>query len=440
MLRIRQSVLVIVAVVLAIPATAVAQDAQRDAQNKLLAKRAAEADAYRKLGETVQGLQITSETHVRDFVAESDQIRSEFDGFVRGVRFGKPQWDSEGVCMIEAEVTVAKVIEELKQIHSRHYKGRKLKAEDFESIKRYVQKDIISVVGMGAPRPELPPDIPGGDLPLPSGYSAPEPVIPAIWKSIPAQERLMAQRAAELDAKRKLLERIKGLRVTSETRVRDFVAESDVIDADAQGMLVGARQVGKPYYHDSELIVEVTVEVPVESVITTIKTLHKRHYKGSRVTGSDIEQVTHHIKSQTFDAVGMGVPRPQAIQAVSASMATPTPDWAAKPISAEGNGVPPPDMAGTPQGRLMAARAAELDAKRRLGEKVMGFHIDSSTTVRDFVAEYDQINTQLNAYMQGAYVRSTHFDDEDTATVVVEMPGMKVWEVVNTYIRVRRMQ
>lgn len=438
--RIGKSLLVIVAIGLAIPALAVAQDAQRDAQNKLLAKRAAEADAYRKLGETVQGLQITSETHVRDFVAESDQIRTEFDGFVRGVRFGKPKWDSDGMCSIEAEVTVAKVIEELRQIHSRHYKGKTLKAEDFESIKRYIQKDIITVVGMGAPRPELPPDVPGGDLPLPAGYNAPEPVIPAIWKSIPVQERLMAQRAAELDAKRKLLERIKGLRVTSETRVRDFVAESDVIDADAQGTLVGARQVGKAYFHDDELIVEVTVEVPVESVITTIKTLHERHYKGDRVTGKDIEHVTQHIKSQTFDAVGMGVPRPQAIQAVASSMATPIPDWAATPVSAEGNGVPPADKAGTPQGRLMAARAAELDAKRRLGERVMGFHIDSTTTVRDFVTEHDQIDTQLNAYMQGAYVKSTRYDNEGTATVVVEMPGMKIWEVVHTYIRVQKMR
>lgn len=428
----------LIAALLAVPAAAMAQDAQKQAQNKLLAKRAAEADAYRKLGETIQGLQITSETHVRDFVAESDTIRTEFDGFVRGVRFGKPEWDSEGTCMIEAEVTVAKVIEELKQIHRRHYKGDNLKAEDFELIKKYVVKDVIQVVGMGAPRPDLPPDVPGGDIPMPPDVTAPPPVIPALWKSVPPQERLMAQRAAEIDAKRKLLERIKGLRVTSETRVRDFVAESDVIDADAQGILVGSKIVGKPYFYDDELIVEVTVEVPIESVITTIKTLHKRHYKGDRVTGTDIEHITQNIKSQTFQAVGMGVPRPQAVQTVATSLQMNIPDWASKPIRAEGNGVPPSDKAGTPQGKLMAARAAELDAKRRLAEEVMGFQIDSSTTVRDFVTENDQINTQLLAYIQGAYVKDTRFDSEGTATVTVEMPAMRIWEIVHTYIRVRK--
>ena len=429
----------VVAIVAALPLLASAQDAQKDAQNKLLAKRAAEADAYRKLGETVQGLQITSETHVKDFVTESDEIRSSFDGFIRGVRFGKPKWDAEMTCSIEAEVTVAKIIEELKSLHSRHYKGNTLKAEDFNQITTHVKKDIIKVVGMGAPRPDLPPDIPGGDIPMPPGVSAPPPAVPALWKSIPPNERLMAARAAELDGKRKLVERIKGLRVSSSTHVRDFVAESDVIDAEAQATLTGSHPVGSPYYHDDELIVEVTVEVPVESVITTIKSLHKRHYKGNSVTGMDIEKVTQEIKSQKFDAVGMGVPRAQAIAKVVAVTKTQIPDWASQKIKAEGNGVPPADKTGTPQGKLMAARAAELDAKRRLAEEVMGFKIDSTTHVKDFVAEHDEINTQLDAYITGAYVTKTSYDSEGTATVTVEMPAMQIWEIVHTYIKFEKM-
>jgi len=181
-------------------ATVMAQDPQKDAQNKLLSQRAATADAYRKLGETILGLQISSDTHVRDFVAESDQIHSDFDGFIRGVRLGKPKWDSEGTCSIEAEVTVAKVIEELKAIHKRDYKGNKIKAEDFETITQHVQKDVIKTIGMGAARPDLPPDVPGGDIPMPAGVSAPPPVMPRLWKTIPPNERLMAAKAAERDA------------------------------------------------------------------------------------------------------------------------------------------------------------------------------------------------------------------------------------------------
>ena len=55
----------------------------RPAQAKLMAKRAARADAYRKLLEQVLGLKISSRTYVKDMVAESDEIKTNVDGFMR---------------------------------------------------------------------------------------------------------------------------------------------------------------------------------------------------------------------------------------------------------------------------------------------------------------------------------------------------------------------
>jgi hypothetical protein len=409
----------------------------KEAQNKLLAKRAAEADAYRKLAECVNGLQIRSDTFVKDFVTESDTIQTEMDTFVRGIRLGKPRWDSDLACMVEAEVTVAKVITHLKSLHKRHYKGNTLKAEDFNQITTFYKKDIIKAVGMGAPRPDLPPDVPGGDIAIPAGVTLPDPVVPDIWRAIGPQARLMATRAASIDAMRRLMERLKGLRITSDTLVRDFVAESDVITTESQATLVGAQEVGRPYYHDNELIVEVTYEIPVESVITTIQSLHKRHYRGNRVTAMDIEKVTQRLKRQVFKATGMGVPPEKYIQMAAVKLEMNIPDRTGQVIKAEGQGVPREGTEGTPQGKLLAARAAELDAKRRLAEEVMGFQIDSSTVVRDFVTEHDEINAQLNTFIQGSYVASTRYESDGTATVVVEMPAMPVWQVVQTYIRIR---
>jgi hypothetical protein len=235
-----------------------------------------------------------------------------------------------------------------------------------------------------------------------------------------------------------LMERIVGLRVTSNTIVRDFVAQVDEVTTNGQGYLVGVSDVGNPYYHHDELIVEATCEVPTESVVTTIKELHKRHYKGDSVKGMDIEKITKEIKTQTFQATGMGVPRAPAIKQAMQKSQISMPDWAAETVKAEGQGVPPADVAGTPQGRLMAARAAEVVAKRKLGEQVLGLRIDSSTTVRDFIAQHDEINTELNGYITGSYVKSTTYDNEGTATVVVEMPAMQIWEAVHTYIRTSR--
>src|SRR5690606_34739796 len=116
----------------------------------------------------------------------------------------------------------------------------RVKVKDIQTIEQRLEKKVIQVVGMGAPREDLPPDLPEGVAEQLGGPPAPpEAPIPDIWRTMPAQARLMAVRAARVDAQRKLVERIIGLRVTSDTTVRDFVAEHDTINTVAAGTLVG---------------------------------------------------------------------------------------------------------------------------------------------------------------------------------------------------------
>ena len=49
-----------------------------------MAFRAAEIDARRKLAEQIQGLRITSNTSVADFVAQNDEIRTSMMAFQQG--------------------------------------------------------------------------------------------------------------------------------------------------------------------------------------------------------------------------------------------------------------------------------------------------------------------------------------------------------------------
>ncbi len=412
-------------------APAMAQVDTKDAQKKLLSKRAAEADAYRKLAECIKGLQITSDTYVKDFVAESDNIRAAMDEYIRGVRLGNPKWFADLSCEVPAEVTVEKVIETLKSIHTRYYKGDRIKGTDFTDMEKRIETKVIKVVGMGAPREDLPPGTEG----LVKGPpSSPEPAIPDLWKKIGAQGRMMAIRAAELDAKRKLLERIKGLRITSDTIVRDFVAESDQITAQAMGTVMGAETV-RTYLHYDEPIAEVTVAVPVETVITIIKNLHTRSIQGSNIKGTDISEVTQNIKTQRFEATGMGIPPQKVLEAYNATAEVKLPPWASQKIEMTGEGVPPDDKKGTAQGKLMAARAAELDAKRRLGEHINGLVISSDTKVKDFVTQHDDIRSYMDALLVGSMVEKTEFDGE-TARVTVSIPGMQVWQVISERIRI----
>jgi hypothetical protein len=89
--------------------------------------------------------------------------------------------------------------------------------------------------------------------------------------------RLMAERAARLDALRRLGERIEGLMISSETTVKDFVATNDTIRTQMATFLRGARQVSLRY-HDAELIVEMEMEVTVrEGVLPGQPGDHRRH-------------------------------------------------------------------------------------------------------------------------------------------------------------------
>ncbi|MFQ5807375.1 MAG: hypothetical protein ACE5I3_13085 [Phycisphaerae bacterium] len=403
-----------------------------EAQKKLLSKRAAEADAYRKLAEAVYGLQISSRTYVKDYVAESDDIRSSVDEFIRGIRLGEPVWYEDGSCEVPAEVTVAKVVETLRSAHDRHYRGDSVKSSDFESITRRIEKRVIKVLGMGAPREDLPPDLPEGVAemlgPPPGSASAGPPPIPDIWKQVGPQARLMAGGAARRDAQRRLAERIKGLRLTSRTQVRDFMAESDVITTELNAHLVGAEQVGRPYLHHDELIAEVKMRVPTEQVITTIKRLHSRYYKGDDIKGSDIEKIVKTVVKKDFEATGMGVPPAAYVKKYQERAKAALPDWSMGTIEAEGTATD--EELASAQGRLKAARAAELDARRKLAERIAGLQIDAETTVRDFAAAHDDIATLIDAIMVDAAVTSTRFTG-DTAIVTVKVPGMRVWGVVN---------
>ncbi len=412
---------------------AAAQDITAE-QQKLLAKRAAEADAYRKLAQVVYGIQINERTYVQDFVTESDDIRGEVDTFIKGVRLGQPMFYEDGSCEIPAEVTVSKVIETLRTACDRHYKGEDIKTSDFESISRRIQKDVIKVIGMGAPRPDLPPCLPEGAMEMlppgpPMPQNAPPPPIPDIWKEIGPQARMSAVRAAQMDAMRRLAERIKGLRLTSRTTVRDFVAESDQITAEMQAYLKGAQE-KCCYFHHDELICECTYVVPTEQVITTIRELHSRHYNGDPddTRGSDIENIVKTVVKKDFEATGMGIPNPRFIRKYQESMANAMPEWSLRTLEADGRGTDP--QIETPQGRLRAARAAEMDARRRLAEQIAGLQLQSATTVRDFTTQHEEVAGLVNAVVVDASVTNTKFQD-GTAVVTVALPGMSVWSVVN---------
>jgi len=80
--------------------------------------------------------------------------------------------------------------------------------------------------------------------------------------------------------------------------------------------------------------------------------------------------------------------------------------WADNEITATGIAVPPPDAVSKAQARLMAKRGAKVEALRNLTETLEGVNIDSSTTVKNFLTQNDEINAWTRSWIQGARVIS----------------------------------
>ncbi|MBI5526605.1 MAG: hypothetical protein HY897_09740 [Deltaproteobacteria bacterium] len=87
---------------------------------------------------------------------------------------------------------------------------------------------------------------------------------------VPAQVRLGTERAAELDAYRKILEIVKGVNVDSQSTVGASMQASPEVKARVEGLIKGMKRVGEPkYYADGgvDVFVQITLDGPVTEAV-----------------------------------------------------------------------------------------------------------------------------------------------------------------------------
>lgn len=87
----------------------------------------------------------------------------------------------------------------------------------------------------------------------------------------------------------------------------------------------------------------------------------------------------------------------------SAFAATGT-NWDSAVVTAEGTGVPPAVAYNSVQARMLARRAAIVDAYRQLAEQIKGVDVDADTTVENMMVTSDVIRTHVSALVQGARI------------------------------------
>jgi hypothetical protein len=416
----------------------------QDAQKKLLSKRAAELDAYRKLAEIIKGFEIDSETTVKDFVTVSDTIHTHFRTFLKGAEMvGSPRYFDDGTCEVDMRITLERVVTELKRIVKRYYKGDRYKDIAFEDIKKHVERKVIEVTGSGVPRTDrqLPAKYRDEYIdPTPSKRSpwAGDP----LWSKVPVRVRLNVKRASEVLAYRKLAEMVSGFKITSETTVKDFMTEGDIINTKLVAHLRFVK-INK-YTYRPDGVIEAEVELALERVVTELKAVKKRFYKGSRYKDVVFEDVKKYTERKIVKAIGeaplpekyLGVaeetkPEPKEEKPAPVEKA---PGWAGRVIKAKGQGLPPEDVDSEADAYLQAKRAAVLVARRKLAEMLDGVQLTSETTVKDFKTESDKIKGEVSTFLAGfKTVSEKLLEDEVTVEVEVELNLGELYKIWKRY-------
>ena len=191
-------------------------------------------------------------------------------------------------------------------------------------------------------------------------------------------KKMMTVQAAKTLAERALVESVIGLKIKSESSVEDMVAASFRIESKTSANIKEIEYTDIVYDSQKD-IAKVTAQVKLGSVITIL---------GTKVSYPD-----------------------KVVQRVA--FATSTRENAA---------------------HLQALRAAELHAYEQLAKKLVGMHIDSDTTVQDFVLQNDSVKSDVMAAVFGARLVEYSWDADGNATVKLSIKADDVRDILGQHI------
>jgi len=223
--------------------------------------------------------------------------------------------------------------------------------------------------------------------------------LPAVWQQAGPQERLKAVRVAELDATRLLLERVYGVKITSDTTIYDLALDSDEVRAAVRQTIRGVTNTEEPEYREDGqvwVVRAVKLRQVLETITETIK--EQKTWRGT-VKVEDVENVERQNQDTVIDVMGNGaLPGSEGLE------------------------------------KIQAKRAAEIDAYRKLAERLMGVSVTSSTKVKDFVLESDQIRACVAALIKGAKpVKIEYETTDDSCDVTMQLKIADIFQVIRKY-------
>ncbi|OHB33078.1 MAG: hypothetical protein A2X84_02560 [Desulfuromonadaceae bacterium GWC2_58_13] len=189
-------------------------------------------------------------------------------------------------------------------------------------------------------------------------------------------KRIMSVKAAKVMAERALVESVYGLKLRAEERVEDMVAASFIGNTESKtSAQIKGITFEEVVYDATQDIAQVTASVRVPQI-------------------TNIDGVTVELKDKLFRRVGFATSTPSAA------------------------------------GPLQALRAAELDAYKELIKQLVGFELESHTTVENFMLTSDLVKTKVMATLFMAQLTEYGWTPEGDAYVKMQLNLKEASEIL----------
>jgi hypothetical protein len=91
-------------------------------------------------------------------------------------------------------------------------------------------------------------------------------------------------------------------------------------------------------------------------------------------------------------------------------------------IETKGYGIAPEGMENTARGKLLARRAAIVDAQRNLKEMINGINISAETTMHNASIENDTVTTKIEGFVKGAEIADENESIDGIYGVMLRLP------------------
>ena len=95
---------------------------------RILAKRAAEMDVYRRLAERAAGVRVDGSSTVKDFVVEDDSLRASFSHLLKSAEITSIAFNDDGTASVEASLKIGPLVRTI--VKHKSAKGQVVKVEE----------------------------------------------------------------------------------------------------------------------------------------------------------------------------------------------------------------------------------------------------------------------------------------------------------------------